>query len=92
MPRAGLGTASVTSAGADLADESGLDHLSMGLLAERLGVKTPSLYKHVDNIADLTHRIAVLSMTEVGDAVRDATQGRAGADALTAAARRCARS
>jgi AcrR family transcriptional regulator len=58
----------------------------MGLLAERLGVKTPSLYKHVDSLADLTHRIAVLAMTEVGDALRDATQGRAGSDALTAAA------
>jgi hypothetical protein len=26
----------------------------MGLLAERLGVKTPSLYEHVDNLADLS--------------------------------------
>jgi AcrR family transcriptional regulator len=58
----------------------------MGLLAERLGVRTPSLYKHVDSLADLTHRIAVLAMTEIGDALRDATQGRAGSDALTAGA------
>ena len=58
----------------------------MGLLAERLGVKTPSLYKHVDSLADLIHRIAVLAATELGDALRDATQGRAGGDALTAAA------
>lgn len=86
MPRAGLAPASVTVAGAALVDETGLDHLSMGLLAERLGVKTPSLYKHVDSLADLTHRIAILAMTEVGDCLRDATQGRAGSDALTAAA------
>lgn len=58
----------------------------MGLLAERLGVKPPSLYKHVTSQADLAHRIAVLAMTEVSDALRDATQGRAGRDALTAAA------
>jgi AcrR family transcriptional regulator len=76
----------VTEAAAALVDETGVDRLSMGLLAERLGVKTPSLYKHVDSLADLTHRIAVLAMTEVGDAIRDATQGRAGTDALTAAA------
>jgi AcrR family transcriptional regulator len=86
MPRAGLGSASVTEAGAALADEIGFDRLSMGLLAERLGVKTPSLYKHVDSLADLSHRIAVLAMTEVGDAIRDATQGRAGSDALAAGA------
>ena len=86
MPRAGLGPALVTEAGAALADETGLAHLSMGLLAERLGVKTPSLYKHVENIADLTHRIGVLAMNELADAIRDATQGRAGGDALFAAA------
>jgi AcrR family transcriptional regulator len=86
MPRAGLAPASVTEAGAMLADEIGFAQLSMGLLAERLGVKTPSLYKHVDNLADLIHRIAVLAATELGDALRDAIQGRAGRDALIAAA------
>jgi AcrR family transcriptional regulator len=86
VARAGLAPASVTEAGAALADEVGFDGLSMGLLAERLGVRTPSLYKHVDGLGDLTHRIAVLTTTELGDALRDATQGRAGSDALTAAA------
>lgn len=86
MPRAGLTPATVTEAGAALADEIGFAQLSMGLLAERLGVKTPSLYKHVDSLADLAHRIAVLAMTELGDAIRDATQGRADSDALAAAA------
>jgi AcrR family transcriptional regulator len=86
VPRAGLTPATVTEAGAALADEIGFAQLSMGLLAERLGVKTPSLYKHVDSLADLAHRIAVLAMTELGDAIRDATQGRADSDALAAAA------
>jgi len=86
VPRAGLDAASVTEAGACLADETGLDRLSMGLLAERLGVKTPSLYKHVDNLADLVHRIAVQAAVELGDALREATQGRAGTDALRAGA------
>lgn len=86
MRRAGLTPTTVTEAGAGLADEIGFDHLSMGLLAERLGVKAPSLYKHVTSLADLSHRIAVLAMTELGDAIRDATQGRAGSDALTVAA------
>lgn len=87
MPRAGLAPASVTEAAADLADEIGIDRMSMGLVAERLGVKTPSLYKHVDNLADLVHRVGVLAMNELGDAIRDATQGRAGRDALVAGTR-----
>jgi AcrR family transcriptional regulator len=86
VPRAGLDARAVTEAGAALADEIGLAGLSMGAVAERLGVKTPSLYKHVASLADLQHRIAVLATTEAGDAMRDATQGRAGQEALTGAA------
>jgi AcrR family transcriptional regulator len=86
MPRSRLTPASVTEAGAGLVDEIGFASLSMGLLAERLGVKTPSLYKHVTSQADLAHRIAVLAMTEFSDAIRDAIQGRAGRDALAAGA------
>jgi AcrR family transcriptional regulator len=87
MPRAGLDPATVTAAGAALVDEIGFENLSMGLLAERLGVKTPSLYKHVANQADLAHRIAVQAMIEVADAIRDAIQGRSGSEALIAGAR-----
>jgi AcrR family transcriptional regulator len=86
MPRSRLTPASVTEAGAALVDEIGFDQLSMGLLAGRLGVKTPSLYKHVTSQADLAHRIAVLAATELSDAIRDATQGRAGREALIAGA------
>jgi AcrR family transcriptional regulator len=86
MPRPGLTPAAVVEAGAELVDEVGFDQLSMGVLAERLGVKAPSLYKHVASQGDLAHRIAVLAMNEVADAIRDAIQGRAGSDALTAGA------
>jgi AcrR family transcriptional regulator len=87
MPRSGLNPVVVTEAAAALADEVGLDQLSMGLLAERLGVKTPSLYKHVASQADLAHRIGVLAMNDFADAIRDAIQGRSGRDALDAGAR-----
>jgi len=86
MPRAGLAPATVTEAAADLADELSPTPLNMTVVAERLGVKAPSLYKHVDGLADLTHRIAILGATELGDALQFAMQGRAGADALAAAA------
>lgn len=77
----------MTEAAAALADEIGLDALTMSLVAERLGVRPPSLYKHVDSLATLSHRIAVLGAVEVGDALREALQGVSGRDALAAAAR-----
>ena len=86
MPRAGLDPAAVTGAGAVLADEVGFARLSMSLVAERLGVRTPSLYKHVSSQSDLAHRIAVLAADELGEAMGRAVQGRAGSEALAAAA------
>ena len=86
MPRAGLAGPAVVATAADLADEVGYQALTMGLLAERLGVRTPSLYKHVDGLADLQHRIAVLALTQLGDQVRDAIGGLSGRAALAALA------
>ncbi|RLL69858.1 TetR-like C-terminal domain-containing protein [Streptomyces sp. Z26] len=77
----------MVAAGAALADEVGHTGLTMGLLAERLGVRTPSLYKHVGGQADLNRRIAALALGEAADAVGGAVQGYAGRDALAAAAR-----
>ncbi|WP_327122148.1 TetR/AcrR family transcriptional regulator [Streptomyces sp. NBC_01341] len=77
----------MVAAGAALADEVGLAGLTMGLVAERVGVRTPSLYKHVGGQEDLNRRIAVLALNEAADAVGGAVQGYAGRDALAAAAR-----
>ncbi len=84
VPRAGLSSDDVVAAAAELADEAGYTELTMGLVAQRLGIRTPSLYKHVDDLADLRRRVATQAVTELGEAVRDALQGRSGLDALTA--------
>ncbi|WP_399897639.1 TetR/AcrR family transcriptional regulator [Streptomyces sp. BBFR51] len=77
----------MVAAGAALADEVGFANLTMGLLAERVGVRTPSLYKHVGGQDDLNRRIAALALNEAAEAVGGAVQGYAGRDALAAAAR-----
>jgi len=84
VPRAGLTGDDVVTSAAGLADEIGFGAVTMGLLAERLGVRPPSLYKHVASLADLQHRVATLAMTEFGEVIRDAVQGKAGSDALAA--------
>jgi AcrR family transcriptional regulator len=77
----------VVAAGAALADEVGLAKLTMGLLADRVGVRTPSLYKHVNGLEHLNRRIAALALNEAADAVGGATPGYAGRHALAAAPR-----
>lgn len=86
VPRAGLDAATIAAAGAALADEVGFSELTMGRLAERLGVRTPSLYKHIAGQGDLHRRIAALAFDEAGVAIGTAIQGLARRDALAAAA------
>jgi hypothetical protein len=59
----------------------GAGHYAHSQFPDRLGVRPPSLYKHVDGLADLQHRLATQAMTEFGEVLRDAVQGQAGRDA-----------
>ncbi|MEA2381240.1 MAG: hypothetical protein QOH72_1211 [Solirubrobacteraceae bacterium] len=86
MPRAGLNAAGVVRAAADLADAHGLDALTLARIAASVGVRTPSLYNHVDGLDDVRRRVALVGLRELGEALRDAAVGRAGDDALTAMA------
>ncbi|MGZ3638658.1 MAG: TetR family transcriptional regulator, partial [Ktedonobacterales bacterium] len=48
--RVGLDQEAVIQAAADLVDAEGLDALSLARLAEKLGVRTPSLYNHISSL------------------------------------------
>ncbi|SDI34013.1 TetR/AcrR family transcriptional regulator [Nonomuraea jiangxiensis] len=84
MIRVGLTAERVTLVGAELADEVGLEHVTMSAVARRLGVKDASLYAHVRNLEDLRGRIALLGAEEKTIRIAEATAGRAGKDALVA--------
>ena len=86
MPRAGLSRTSVVAEAARLADEIGWSRLTLAALAERLGVKLPSLYKHIDSLEGLRRDVAALALGELGTELRTAAVGRAGPDALRAMA------
>lgn len=86
MPRAGLDPEAVVAAAAELADEVGFAGLTLAALAARLGVRTPSLYAHVDGLGELRVRLAARGARELVDALSAAVAGRAGGDALRAVA------
>ena len=86
MPRAGLNTAAVVAAAAEIADAEGLDRLTLARVAAAAGVRTPSLYNHVESLDDVRRRVALLALRDLADALRDAAVGRAGDDALAAMA------
>ncbi|QJU52733.1 TetR-like C-terminal domain-containing protein [Herbiconiux sp. KACC 21604] len=84
MPRAGLTTAAVVDAAARMIDERPDESLSLATLAESLGVKPPSLYKHVDGVEGLRRRVMLRAKGEFADVLTDAAVGTSGADALRA--------
>ena len=84
MPRAGLTSARVTDAAAGLADEVGLDQVTLTALAKSFGVATPSLYAHVSSTADVRTRVALLALEETADQVATALAGVSGRAALAA--------
>jgi AcrR family transcriptional regulator len=86
MPRQGLDTARVVEEAARVADAERLDEVTLARVAAELGVRAPSLYNHVDGRAGLLRLLALRSIDELADAMRDAAVGRAGADALRAIA------
>lgn len=84
MPRAGLDREAVVAAAAELADSrpDGLDAVTLTALADRLGIRTPSLYAHIDGLADLRRQLGARGARQLTVAVIAATSGRAGRDAL----------
>lgn len=86
MARVRLDATAVVDAAATLADAEGLESLTLARLAAVLGVKSPSLYAHVDGLEDLRRRLGARGAQELATQLSRAAAGRAGGDALGAVA------
>lgn len=86
MPRAGLDSEAVVAAAAQMADTAGLDAVTLAALADRLGIRAPSLYAHVTSLADLRRRLRDRAARELSAAIAIAATGRSRFDALRATA------
>jgi len=84
--RAGLDQASVVEAAVKLIDEEGIEQLSLGRLAERLGVRTPSLYNHVAGLPGLKHDLTLYCLHDLLDLILRSTVGKSRAEAIFALA------
>jgi len=84
--RVGLDQATVVEAAAKLVDEEGIEQLSLGRLAERLGVRTPSLYNHVAGLPGLKHDLALYCLRDLLGRITRATIGKSRTEAIVALA------
>lgn len=74
----------VLSAAERLVAAQGWDSLTMAALASDLGVRAPSLYRHVDSLDALRRALRSRMLTELSDAVRAAVMGKSGLEGLHA--------
>ncbi len=84
VARRTLNRAAVVRAAAEVADQYGLDELTLTRVAESLGVSLPALYNHVRSTTDCTAAIAQLGLDSLTARLGRARVGTAEDDAVRA--------
>lgn len=82
MPRAGLSQPVLVEMALSLIDEG--ETLTLAAVAERAGVRTPSLYKHVASLGELESLVGERLLEEFSAAILGAIGSARGADAVRA--------
>ncbi|MDX6285796.1 MAG: hypothetical protein QOG53_1281 [Frankiales bacterium] len=83
-PRVGLDREAVVAAAVAIIDYEGVPALSLARVAKEVGVRAPSLYVHVDGMADLRRALCLFAVADLGEVLRGSVMGRSGEDALVA--------
>ena len=70
----------------ELIDEKGLYQVALKDVADKLGIRTPSLYNHIDSLDELLHEVAHAGMRAMNTQMMQSVLGKTAKDALKAAA------
>ena len=81
-PRSNLTKEIVVQTAADLLNADGPGALSLNRLAEKLDIRTPSLYNHVDGLSGLMRELSILNARNLTQRLSDAAIGRSGPPAV----------
>ena len=84
MPKIKIDKESVIKEAAYMANTIGIENLSLKTLAAQLGVKSPSLYNHIDGFDDLKQQLMLYGWKELENKIIEAVIGLSGYDAIRA--------
>lgn len=84
MARAGIDKNLVIIGAAKLANEEGLENITLKRLADNLGIQTPSLYNHISGLEDLRKQLMIYGWKQMEEKIIQAVIGISGYDALKA--------
>ena len=76
----------VVRAAAEILNREGLEALTLGHVADSLGIRSPSLYNHVDGLPGLLRELARLNVNLLAARLESAAIGQSGAAGLLAVA------
>ena len=82
LPKTKIDKELVIKEAAYIANKMGIENLSLKTLAAQLGVKSPSLYNHVDGLDDLKQQIMLYGWKEMEDRIIQVVIGLTGYDAI----------
>ena len=82
--KAGLDKDIILKTAADLADAEGIANVTLKALAEKLGVKPPSLYKHINGLEELNKALMLYGWKSLEKKVMRAAVGKSKEDAIRA--------
>ena len=87
MARMGLDKSVIINRAAQMANEIGIENITMKLIADDLGVQSPSLYNHINGLDSLKRELMIYGWKQMEDKLIYAAIGVSGYDAIEAICR-----
>ena len=84
MTRVGLDQITVITRAAQLVNQMGMEQVTLKMLAESLGVKSPSLYNHIEGLDDLKKQLMLYGWSQAEEQILHSVIGLSGYDAVKA--------
>lgn len=82
MARIGMDANTIISRAAQMANQMGMENMTLKMLADDLGVKTPSLYNHIDGLEDLKMQLMIYGWKQMEERIIQSVIGISGYDAI----------
>lgn len=86
-PRFSLDLATILESAGDLANEQGMQEVTLANLAKRLNIRPPSLYNHFDGLPGLRKHLAIYGLNKLHEEMTQAAIGVSGTEAILSISR-----
>src|SRR5574342_1150718 len=83
-PKIGLELTTILEAASDLANQYGMQEVTLTNLAKKLNIRPPSLYNHFEGLPGLRKKLAIYGIEKLYEELAEAAIGVSGTDAVLA--------